>query len=124
MSRTAAYGCTGIQPLSWVNVPKFRPAGGPGKLFGRPVDLVPKESLHTETSGVRIVRPGGIKQVKIPFDRIPQFVLRVAVVATVFAPPALIPVLVADLAKMGQRRAQVLPELQPLIGRLRDQPLQ
>ena len=60
-----------IQPLSWVNILKFRPAGGPGKLFGRPVDLVPKERLHTETSGVRIARQGGIKQVEIALDRIP-----------------------------------------------------
>lgn len=30
----------------------------------------------------------------------------------------------ADLAQMSQRRAQIFPELQPLIGRLRDQSLQ
>ena len=65
----------------------------------------------TETSGVRIAEPGGIKQVEIAFDRIPQFVLRVAAVATVLAPPAMIPVLVADLAQVSQRRAQVFPEL-------------
>src|SRR6202034_3073347 len=41
-----------------------------------------------ETSGVRIAGPGGIKQVEIAFDRIPQFVLRVAAVAAVLAPPA------------------------------------
>ena len=62
-------------------------------------------------SGVRIAGPGGIKQVEIAFNRIPQFVLRVAAVATVLAPPAMIPVLVADLAQMSQRRAQVFPEL-------------
>ena len=94
-----------LQSLSWVDVPKFRPEGGSGKLFSRPVNLVPKVCLHTETSGVRIARPGGIKQVEIPFDRIPQFVLRVAAVAAVYPPPAPIPVLVVDLAKMGQRRA-------------------
>jgi hypothetical protein len=61
-------------------------------------------------------------QVEIAFDRIPQFVLWVAAVATVLAPPVMIPVLVADLAQMSQRRADVFAELQPLIGRLRDQP--
>ena len=72
----------------------------------------------TETSCVRIAEPGGIKQVEIAFDRIPQFVLRVAAVATVLAPPAMIPVLVADLAQISQRRAQVFPELSPPICRL------
>src|SRR5208337_828200 len=78
----------------------------------------------TETSGARIAGPGGIKQVEIAFDRLPQVVLRVAAGATVLAPPAMIPVLVADLAQVSQRRAQVFAELQPLIGRLWDQPLQ
>jgi hypothetical protein len=41
-----------------------------------------------------------MKQVEIAFDRIPQFVLRVAAVASVLAPPAMIPVLVADLAQL------------------------
>ena len=70
------------------------------------------------TSGVQLAGPGGINQVEIPFDGFPQFVLRVAAVATVLAPPVMIPVLVADLAQMSQRRAQVFPELQPPIGRL------
>jgi hypothetical protein len=50
----------------------------------------------------------------------PQFVLRVAAVATVLAPPAMIPVPVADLAQMSQRRVQVLPELQPFVGWFQD----
>jgi len=50
-------------------------------------------------SGVRLAGPGGINQVEEPFDRFPQFVLRVAAVATVLAPPVMIPVLVADLAR-------------------------
>jgi hypothetical protein len=53
----------------------------------------------------------GIKQVEIAFDRIVQFVLRVAAVTRVLAPPAMIPVLVADLGQMSQSRAQVFPEL-------------
>jgi len=65
---------------------------------------------------VRIGGPGGIKQVEIAFDRLPQLVLRVAAVAAVLAAPVMIPVLVADLAQMSQRRAQVFAELQPLIG--------
>jgi hypothetical protein len=36
----------------------------------------------------------------------------------------MIPVLVADLAQMSQRRVQVVPELQPLIDRVRDEPVQ
>jgi hypothetical protein len=39
----------------------------------------------TETSGVRMAGPGGIEQVEIAFDLIPQFVLWVAAVATVLA---------------------------------------
>lgn len=35
----------------------------------------------------------------------------------------MIPVFVADLPQMSQRRVQVVPELQPLIGWLRDQPV-
>src|SRR5260370_33455661 len=75
-------------------------------------------------SGVRFAGPGGINQVKESLDRFPQFVLRVATVAAVLAPPVMIPVLVADLAQMSQRRVLVVPELQPLIDWVRDQPVQ
>jgi hypothetical protein len=66
---------------------------------------------------------GGIKQVEIALDRIPYFVLRVTAIATMLAPPVMVPVLVAHLAQMSQRRVQVVPELQSLIGRFRDQPV-
>ena len=75
-------------------------------------------------SGVWLVGPGGIDQAEESLDRFPQFVLRVAAVATVLAPPVMIPVPVADLAQMSQRRVQVVPELKPLIDRVRDQPVQ
>ena len=68
--------------------------------------------------------PGGKDQVEGSLDRFPQFVLRVAAVATVLAPPVMIPVSVADLAQMSQRRVQVVPELKPLIDRIRDHPVQ
>jgi hypothetical protein len=69
-------------------------------------------------SGVWLVGPGGIDQAEESLDRFPQFVLRVAAVATVLAPPVMIPVPVADLAQMSQRRVQVVPELKPLIDRV------
>ena len=83
-----------------------------------------RKIVRHRDSGVRSLASGGIKQVEIAFDRIPQFVLRVAAVATVLAPPVMTPVLVADLAQMSQRRVQVVPELQPLSGRFRDQPVE
>jgi hypothetical protein len=45
-----------------------------------------RRSSVTETSGVRSLTPGGIKQVEIAFDCIPQFVFRVTAIATVLAP--------------------------------------
>ena len=78
----------------------------------------PRREGHHGPSGqisdVLLAGPGGINQVEEPFDRFPQFVLRVAAIATVRAPPVMIPVLVADLAQMSQRRVQVFAELQPL----------
>jgi hypothetical protein len=59
-----------------------------------------------QEAGVQIAGLGGIEQAEITFGRLPQVVLRVAAVATVLAPPVMIPVLVADLAQMSQRRAR------------------
>src|SRR5579859_1242406 len=120
-SRSRAQGRYRIEDLQW---PHAHFAFATDRERRHAPIAQPARTPVTETSGVRIAEPGGIKQVEIAFDRIPQFVLRVAAVATVLTPPAMIPVLVADLAQMSQRRAQVFPELQPPVGRLRDQPLQ
>jgi hypothetical protein len=70
------------------------------------------ETTCAGSSGVRFAGPGSISQVKESLGRFPQFVFLVAAVAAVLAPPVMIPVLVADLAQMSQRRVQVIPELQ------------
>ena len=49
---------------------------------------VSAETSCAGISGVRLAGPGGIDQVKESLDRFPQFVLRVATVAAVLAPPA------------------------------------
>jgi len=50
---------------------------------------VPSRRSHwAASSSVRLAGPGGINQVEEPFDRFPEFVLRVAAIATVLAPQA------------------------------------
>ena len=55
-------------------------------------------------SWTRLAGSGGIDQVKVPFDRFPQFVLRVAAVAAVLAPPVMIPVFVLSHSGQHLRR--------------------
>jgi hypothetical protein len=45
-----------------------------------------RRSSVTRDLRLRSLTPGGIKQVEIAFDRVPQFVLRVTAIATVLAP--------------------------------------